>query len=88
MKPSPTNFPDNAYHIVFGCDDNYIKYASVAMMSIIYAIEPAFSTPESLSSTKKLGGQHRVQARCFSALLLAHSLGLRGLKNLAGILSH
>ena len=56
MKPSPTTFPDNAYHIVFGCDDNYIKYASVAMISIIYAIEPAFSTPESLSNTKNWGG--------------------------------
>ncbi|BDB66113.1 hypothetical protein Hc94105_0298 [Helicobacter cinaedi] len=31
-------FVDEQYTIVFGCDDNYIKYASVAMTSIINSL--------------------------------------------------
>ncbi|WP_394958822.1 glycosyltransferase family 8 protein [uncultured Helicobacter sp.] len=40
------DFTDTSYHIVFGCDDNYAKYAAVTMQSIIMAI----------SSNAKLGG--------------------------------
>ncbi|MFC3867914.1 hypothetical protein [Helicobacter equorum] len=35
-----TNFLDTSYHIVFGCDDNYVKYAAVAMQSIIENLSP------------------------------------------------
>ncbi len=33
---------DPCFAIVFGLDDNYAKYASVSMMSIIYSINPTF----------------------------------------------
>ncbi|MGX2981687.1 hypothetical protein [Helicobacter sp. 23-1045] len=29
---------DNAYHIVFCCDDNYVKYCAVCMQSIVESI--------------------------------------------------
>ncbi|WP_172618022.1 hypothetical protein [Helicobacter canis] len=32
---------DSCFCIVFGLDDNYAKYASVSMTSIIYSIAPS-----------------------------------------------
>lgn len=46
------DFSDTSYHIVFGCDDNYAKYAAVTMQSIIAAI----------SARGKFGGGANEQA--------------------------
>lgn len=39
---------DSCFAIVFGLDDNYAKYASVSMMSIIYSINPTTQNREKL----------------------------------------
>lgn len=53
-----TNFTDTSYHIVFGCDDNYVKYAAVTMQSIIENLSPAMfkdgDSPQPQAHTKSL----------------------------------
>ena len=62
------HFTDLSYHIVFGCDDNYAKYAAVTMQSIIAAIassEHASESKLSKSNSEKtqLGGGAITQLR-------------------------
>ena len=62
------HFTDLSYHIVFGCDDNYAKYAAVTMQSIIAAIAPREPASDSQLSNSKsdkppLGGGAITQLR-------------------------
>lgn len=45
---------DSCFCIVFGLDDNYAKYASVSMTSIIYSI----ATPSHYAKTLRGGGSN------------------------------
>lgn len=57
---------DKSYNIVFGCDDNYIKYAAVAMSSIICSLNidtNALLSAKSLSNVDVLGNERERETR-------------------------